>query len=163
MTRFFCFVGICIALVSCKFVEEKSFGPLKLESLNYTPLLTDSILAHNPEVVKYIEFDTVTMLVKVIYDEDKGDISELEGYIQKLDLIAPIVVDTLENQLKAAELKEAKTDSTLKDFIQKTIVADAGKKNELLRLDSLRKVKLQLDSLRLDSLRGDTMRVDSLK
>jgi hypothetical protein len=162
MTRIFLFLAICISLASCKYVVEKSFGPLKLESLNYKPLLTDSILAHNPEVVKYIEFDTVSMIVKVIYDEDKGDVSELEGYITKLDLIAPIVVDTLANQMKEAERKEAKTDSTLKDFIRKTIVADSGKRNELLRLDSLRRVKLRLDSLAQDSLKADTVRKDSL-
>jgi len=153
MTRLFIFLAISISLVSCKFIEEKSFGPLKPESLNYRSLLEDSVLAHNPETVKYIEFDTITMIVKVIYDESKGDISELEGYITKLDLLAPIVVDTLAIQIKEEELKQAKTDSTLKDFIEKTIVTDSGKHTEVLRLDSLRMVKEYNDSLKVDSLK----------
>ena len=152
MLRLFFFLTIFISLISCKEVEEKSFGPLKLESLNYKSLLTDSVLSHNPGIVKYIEFDTTTMIVKVIYDEDEGNVSELEDYITTLDLLAPVIVDTLAVKLKEKELKQAKTDSTLKNFIEKTIVTDSGKHTEVLRLDSLKKVKKLMDSLKLDSL-----------
>ena len=156
MKHLLVFFIFSILLLSCKYVEEKSFGPLKPESLNYKSLLTDSVLVHNVHTVKYIEFDTITMMLKVIYDQDKGDISELENYITTLDLIAPVVVDTLVQQVKEQELKQAKTDSTLKNFIEKTIVTDSGKRTEVLRLDSLRKVKEYKDSVRKHSLKIDS-------
>ena len=162
MGRILFFITICISFISCKYVEEKSFGPLKLESLNYKSLLTDSVLVHNPNVVKYIEFDTTTMIVKVIYDEDEGSVSELEDYINTLDLLAVVVVDTLAEKVKEEELKQAKTDSTLKNFIEKTIVTDSGKHTEVLRLDSLKKVKEHIDSLIVDSLLREQIELDSL-
>jgi len=165
MKRIFFFLIISISVSSCKYVQEKSFGPLKPESLNYKSLLTDSVLAHNLGTIKYIEFDTVTMIVKVIYDEDEGTISELENYITTLDLVAPVVVDTLGALVKEEELKQAKTDSTLKNFIEKTIVTDSGKHNEVLRLDSLRIVKEYNDSLKRNSLKVDSLniRLDSVE
>jgi hypothetical protein len=163
MKRVLIFFLVGISLFSCKYVEEKSFGPLKAESLIYKSLLTDSILAHNPETVKYIEFDTVSMIVKVIYDEEKGNISELENWITKLDLIAPIVEDTIAEFEKVAALKNAKADSTLLEFINKKVVTDSGKHNEVLRLDSLKKAHQRLDSLKQDSLRQKQFKLDSLR
>lgn len=162
MKQLLIFAILTFSLFGCKWVEEKSFGPLKQESLNYYSLLIDSFKAHNPETVKLIEFDTTTMMVKVIYDEDLGDVAELEGYITKLDLIAPIVVDTVGDSAKAIELKEAKIDTTLKDFISKKIIPNADSM-ELRRLDSLKEVKLMMDSIaKIDTLSVDSIRSDSV-
>ncbi len=159
MKRILIILLAVVSLGACKKVEEKIFGPLKKESLAYKSLLIDSVLAHNSETVKYIEFDTINMLVKVIYDEDKGDISELEGYIERLDLVAPIVSDSVANQAIADQLKEAKTDSTLNDFIAKTIVSDI----ETKRLDSIKKAHLLRDQEADDSLKQVVATLDSLR
>ncbi len=156
MRNAFLFTLLIIAAFSCKFVEEKKFGPLKSVAKDYKALLTDTIVSHNPDVIKYIKLDTASLILTVKFDKDQGNIDELERMIETLDLIAPIINDTV-ILAQIEEENKAKLDTAINSFIEKEIINNNQNQEEIARLDSLQKVQQTNDSLKSDSLQSDTI------
>ncbi len=162
MRSVFLFTISVIVLSSCKFVEEKKFGPLKPIAAKYQALLTDTIVDHNPNVIKYINLDTASFILTVKYDQDHGNIDELSRLIETLDLIAPIINDTLV-QAQLEEENKAKLDTAISSFIEKEIITNNNDSEEIARLDSLQKAHHVNDSLpQVDStLAKDSTKLDT--
>ena len=142
--RFVIFLSLFVAMCSCKFIDDKTYGPLKPEAKQYIPLLTDTIVAHNPDVIKFIYFDTTALTLKVVYDGELGDVSEIDLTIEGLDLLAPkINTDSLQqvNQEQLAQEKLEKQEQIVKDFVKQQVGDD-----EIARLDSVRKYREEVDS-----------------
>ena len=156
MRNVFLFTITVTLLSSCKFIEEKKFGPLKPIAAKYQALLTDTIVDHNPNVIKYINLDTSNFMLTVKYDEDRGNIDELSRLIETLDLVAPIVNDTVVQAQKEEENK-AKLDTAISSFIEKEIITNNNDSEEIARLDSLQKAHHIKDSLpKIDSTTLDS-------
>jgi hypothetical protein len=113
-------------------------------------------------VIKYINLDTSNFVLTVKYDEDHGNIDELSRLIETLDLIAPIVNDTLV-QAQLEEENKAKLDTAISSFIEKEIITNNNDSEEIARLDSLQKAHHVNDSLpQADStLAKDSIELDT--
>ncbi|MDB4835499.1 hypothetical protein OAH12_02810, partial [Cyclobacteriaceae bacterium] len=150
-----------LSMIACKTVEEEQFGPLKPVAWDsYRSLLIDTILDHNKETIKHIRLDSSTNILTVIYDEDKGNIDELRGIIERLDLIAPLVNDTLV-AVKEEENRQAKLDTAIKEFIVQEVATTNN--DEIKRLDSLRKQNIESDSTKTLNSDSTISKNDTIK